>query len=201
MPPRSQGGIQLGPAKRICAVTQCQACGKYVLAIATQQPHQTSPGQPSREPFVYEEHYPIGSPNDSIGEGIPPEIGDDFKEALRCRFVDAYKATVTMCRRALEGSCDEQKAAGGSLEEKIDSLAKSGIITISLKEWAHRIRLTGNRGAHVPSNCKQASDSPDQKRADAIIEFTRQYLEHVYTMPSKIKQFDGLSENNAQAAP
>lgn len=200
-PPKSPAGINLSPAKRICAVTQCQACSKYVLAVVTQQPHPTSPGQHSQQPFIYDAHYPVGSPNDAIGEGIPDEIGEDFKEALRCRFVNAYKATVTMCRRALEGSCEDKKAQGESLEDKIDSLAESRIITNDLKEWAHRIRLSGNRGAHVPINGKQVSNSPNDRRADAVIEFTRQFLEYLYTMPSKIKKFDELSENNAQAAP
>lgn len=183
------GPLNASAAKRFAAVTQCQGCRKFVLAVVT----RAAAPQPGNQPtgsFVYEAHHPMGKPDDSIGEGIPVEIGEDFKEALRCRWVNAYKATVAMCRRSLEGSCYGLKADGDTLEEQIDDLAKKGIITASLKEWARRIRLTGNRGAHAPDNEKQLQETPTEKHADAILEFTRQYFENVYTMPFKVKAFD-----------
>ena len=53
-----------------------------------------------------------------------------------------------MCRRALEASCEHLEAKGKTLEDKIDSLEEMGEITTYLKDMAHKIRLTGNRGAH-----------------------------------------------------
>jgi Domain of unknown function (DUF4145) len=174
---------------RLAAVTQCQGCKGLILAVVTRKPHPISPSSHTTEPFVYVAHYPMGKPDDSIEEGIPEEIGEDFKEALRCTFVNAYKAAVCMCGRALEAACDDLKANGSTLEDKIDDLAKKGQISIPLKDLAHQIRLTRNRGAHAPKDEKQAANNPTKDHADALIAFTRQFFQHVYTMPAKLKVF------------
>ena len=131
---------------RYAAATQCQGCKKFVLAVVTRRPNPQNLNQLSHEPIVYEAHYPLGKPDDSIDEGIPEEIGNDFKEALRCMFVDAFKATVCMCGRALESACSDLKAEGKTLEDKIDDLENKRLISLPLKDLAHRIRLTRNRG-------------------------------------------------------
>jgi hypothetical protein len=192
VPPKQPGGNRYpenSPSERFAAVTQCQGCKKYVLAVVTRRAHPTSLGQPSMEPFAYEAHYPMGKPDDSIDDGVPEDIADDFKEALRCMFVDAYKATVCMCGRALESACSDLRASGNTLEEKIDNLEKMRIISLPLKEMAHRIRLTRNRGAHAPKNEQQATERPTKEHAEALIAFTRQFFLHVYTMPAKLKKF------------
>jgi Domain of unknown function (DUF4145) len=179
VPPVQPGGTRYPlnwQSERMAAVTQCQGCKKYVLAVVTRAAAQNQSSQPSAQPFVYEAHYPMGKPDDSIDEGIPGEIGDDFKEALRCMFVDAYKAAVCMCGRALEGACSDLQAEGDTLEEKIDSLETKRIISEPLKEMAHHIRLTRNRGAHIPKNSQQLAEQPVKEHAEALIAFTRQFF-------------------------
>src|ERR1039457_2013540 len=95
------------------AVMQCQGCLKYILGcvyrILANHLH------------VYREHFPLGKPKDDVAPEIPEDIAADFREALRCRWVDAYNATGEMCRRALESSCNQQTAPPGKkLVEKID---------------------------------------------------------------------------------
>ncbi len=172
----------------IAAITRCPGCRKFVLAVVWRDTGAHT-GQPSTQKFSYKAHYPIGLPDDSIEDGIPREIGEDFKEALRCRFVNAFKAVTCMCGRALEASCAEQRATGRTLQDKIDSLAEKGVITNSLKNMAHRIRITRNRGAHIPEDQEEELQTPGKEEADALIEFTREYFHHVYTMPFKEKKF------------
>ncbi len=161
---------------RMAEVAKCIACNDYILAIARYEQYTSSTGY-----FVYDAHYPLGKPNDAVAEEIPPSIKPDFKEALRCRFVDAYNATVEMCRRALEASCEEQGAAAKLvLNDKIDWVHDQGKITTPLKDMAHTIKLGGNRGAHPSDKTLTKED------ADAVIEFTREYFHHVYVMPAKM---------------
>lgn len=174
---------------RYAAATQCQGCKKFVLAVVTRRPNPQNLNQLSHEPIVYEAHYPLGKPDDSIDEGIPEEIGNDFKEALRCMFVDAFKATVCMCGRALESACSDLKAEGKTLEDKIDDLENKRLISLPLKDLAHRIRLTRNRGAHAPKNEEQAAEAPTKEHAEALIAFSREFFRHVYTMRAKLKKF------------
>ncbi len=194
------------PIMRGVVVTQCQGCKKFVLAVATMTQGSSR--------YVYEEHYPLGTPDDSVAEEIPVNIATDFKEALRCLFVNAYNATAEMCRRAVEASCIEQGApkTAGTLEEKIDWLASKGIITPFMAEVAHKIRLGGNRGAHPPDEPPAQEsfeaelvialtpaelDQPlvddnaiTKAHAEAIVKFTREYFQDVYVVPKELKKYD-----------
>jgi hypothetical protein len=139
---------------------------------------------------VYAQHYPIGKPNDDVAREIPSHIGADFKEALRCRFVDAYNATVEMCRRAVQASCHNLGAPDEKLVKQIDWLASQGLITSPLKDMAHRVRLGGNLGAHPPEDPSDPSEiAINEEYADAVIAFTRDFFHHVYVMPERLKKY------------
>jgi len=161
---------------------QCQGCLQYILGCAV---------QPQRGgPPVYAQHYPIGKPNDDVAREIPSHIGADFKEALRCRFVDAYNATVEMCRRAVQASCHNLGAPDEKLVKQIDWLASQGLITSPLKDMAHRVRLGGNLGAHPPEDPSDPSEiAINEEYADAVIAFTRDFFHHVYVMPERLKKY------------
>jgi Domain of unknown function (DUF4145) len=156
---------------------QCQGCLEYILAIIRFNQYTGS--------FNYVEHYPLGKPDDNVATEIPDTIKPDFKEALRCRFVNAYNATVEMCRRALEASCIQQGASSDLvLAKMIDWVHAQGKITTPLKDMAHKIKLGGNRGAHPSSKILTKED------ADAVIEFTWEYFHHVYVMPALMARHD-----------
>jgi hypothetical protein len=172
---------------------QCQGCNKHILGIA----YFDQMG------LRYEDHYPLGKPNDKMSTDIPKAIGADFSEALRCRWVDAYNATVEMCRRAIESSCIDKLGAEANkytdIKQMIDALADKGIITATLKDVAHKIRLGGNRGAHSPKDPAESPIDPDA--ADAVVEFCRHYFDHVYVVPAKLAKFDFSKGKNANAPP
>jgi Domain of unknown function (DUF4145) len=189
--------VHVDQSQRWIAVMQCQGCAKYILAIAQHAPNQGT--------LQYQEHYPLGKPDDTVAPEIPTHIQPDFQEALRCRFVDAYNATAEMCRRAIEASCIDLKAPRNLkvLEDKIDWLEQHRIITPFLRDVAHKIRLGGNRAAHPPEDGpvnlaavaeNEAEDGPIQiitkEHADAIIQFTREFFHHVYVVPKQLDKYD-----------
>jgi hypothetical protein len=149
----------------------------------------------------YLTHYPPRDARDEVAAEIPNTISPDFREALRWRFVKAYNATGEMCRRALEGSCNEKGApAGKKLVEKIDWLADQGIITKPLKEVAHKIRLGGNYGAHAPED-PLGAEPMTAEHADALIEFTKDYLQHVYVIPKRLDKYDFSKKGMTKTTP
>jgi hypothetical protein len=168
----------------VWGVLQCQGCGKYICG-AVHKPQQNSSDS------TYSEHYPLGKPKDDVADEIPKTIAADFKEALRCRWVDAYNATVEMCRRAVQASCIDKKGPyDEKLVKQIDWLAAQGIITTPLKDMAHRVRLGGNLGAHPPEDPEdETTIIIGAEYADAVIEFTRDFFQHVYVMPECLKKF------------
>ena len=111
-------------------------------------------------------------------------VAEDFSEALRCHWIKSYRASVVMCRRAIQSSAIALKAKGDRLIDQIDDLFKSGKITESLKDFAHEVRLTGNDGAHPD---KDGLNDVTERDSIDIIEFTQEYLHHLYVMPAKLK--------------
>jgi hypothetical protein len=161
--------------RMICNAVQREACKGFGVVLGYRQIPQY--------PFTFRAFYPIGQPNDKVDEAIPAKIADDFREALRCRWIEAYKATVTMCRRSIQSSCLDQKVDSKRLVAQIDELASKGMITEPLRQFAHAVRLEGNDGAHPDPD---GLENVTPKDADDIIEFTREYLHHVYVMPAKL---------------
>ena len=162
--------------QRVISAAQCESCKKFILVVA----HRNSHNQQCALDYVF----PLGKPNDGVDTNVPKEIAADFSEALRCHFIKSYKASVVMCRRAIQSSAIELKAKGGRLIDQIDDLFSSGKITEALKEFAHEVRLTGNDGAHPD---KDGLANVGEKDSNDIIDFTREYLHHVYVMPAKLK--------------
>jgi len=187
--------FQVNNVEHLVAVARCVACHEFILAMIK---HGWD-GETNR--WLYLLHYPLGKPNDSVSTAVPEAIRLDFQEALRCQWVKAYNATAEMCRRAVESTCLDLGAPYDKvLEVMIDWLEEKRKITPALKDVAHKIRLSGNRGAHpVPDTSKPGTAvviaagpilkiEPDH--AEAIVSFTRHLLEHVYIIPQKLPQFD-----------
>jgi hypothetical protein len=156
---------------------RCSGCLKYILGIVLKQ---------AAGPWHYRGHYPLGSPKTDISHDIPDPIRSDFIEAIKCRWVGADKAAVTMCRRAIESACENLGAkAKENIRAKIDELFKAGTITGPLQQMAHRVRLEARVAAHPQED---GLDSISDEDADAIIEFTQEFFDHVYVMPAKLKR-------------
>jgi hypothetical protein len=170
-----------GLPRRVVGVLRCNACNEYILGILRMEPDRIRPGT---KVSVYEAHYPMGKPPQMIPRFVPEQIIDDFNEALRCEWVKAYKSTVLMCRRALQVSCDMEKAVGRDLFSQIDDLAQNQRITKPLKRMAHRIRLLGKKGAHADYSDIDATITA--KDADDAITFMEHYLQHVYVLPGRM---------------
>lgn len=187
-----------GHAQKGVSAAKCQSCKQFVLVVGI----RSSQGIP----FILEAVYPLGKPKDEVDATVPPIIAADFSEALRCQWIQAHKGCVVMCRRAVQASALKLGAPKkNKLDHQIDWLFEQGKITEALKDFAHEVRLTGNIGAHPDKNSGQQSEASvvqvqqddgvetdnledvTPKDADDIVEFTREYLHHVYVMPAKLK--------------
>jgi hypothetical protein len=188
---------------RLTAPARCIGCRKCILAIIK------LPYGVVRE-WVYEAHYPLGSPNDDVAEEIPNGIREDFQEAIRCLWVNAYNATAEMCRRALESACLKLGAPKHKvLQIMIDHLAEKGEITPYLQGAAHKIRLGGDRGAHPPEDIhddKVVTDKDDdegpveslrEEHAKFIVEYTREFFHHIFVGPARLDSYDFSKKGTA----
>jgi hypothetical protein len=165
--------------QKLVSAAQCESCKGYVLVIGNRQ----SQNHPSQLETVY----PLGKPNDTVAnevQQVAKGVAEDFAEALRCQWIKAYKACVVMCARAIQGSAIALGAKKKVLTDQIDELFSRGKITEALKDFAHEVRVTRNIGAHPD---KDGLEDVTEQDAKDIVEFTREYLHHVYVMPAKLK--------------
>jgi hypothetical protein len=193
------------------AVLECQGCRGLILGIAYRS---------GTNNWLYGTHYPLGKPDDSVASEVMvanPTIASDFSEALRCLWVDSYKAAVAMCRRSVEATCKHFGAAGRTLEKKIDNLEAQGKITKSLKEMAHAVRLSGNKSLHgknelvkngntateTAEDCVLSMDDLDlfgRDEAEAMIAFTKELFHHVFVMPALLEKYRPKPKGEASEA-
>lgn len=143
-------------------IGECNNCGNVVLA-------SESSGK------VYPN--PMPSPT-------PTAIAEDSREALieakNCFTVQAWNATVAMCRRAIQAAAIEKGApTGGSIVGQIDFLLSQGYITKGLHDTATVVRWTGNHGAH-PDDVKLT-----QTDAEQTLHLTEEILRLLYEVPAR----------------
>jgi len=146
----------------------CDQCDRLILLVINDK-NQITDQYPKRIP--------------KLDPSIPQDVANDYVEAIKCIDINANKASVAMCRRALQASLIQKGAKKEKLVEQIDELFNKGIITEDIKDWAHEIRLTGNIGAHPDQDGLKDVTSQD---AEELIRFIEEYLNYVYIMPAKV---------------
>ena len=114
---------------------------------------------------------------------VPSSVAEDYVEAIKCFDICANRASVVMCRRALQSSVIEKGAKKDRLVNQIDELYDSQIITKDIRDWAHEIRLTGNIGAHPDED---GLEDVTPENAEELLKFMEEYLNYVYIMPAKV---------------
>jgi hypothetical protein len=159
------------------AIMQCSGCLNFILGCVNRTGNTV---------WTYHSHFPLGKPDDSVAPEVPANVAADFQEALKCRWLDCFKAALIMCRRSIETSCVDLKAKDGGLVAMIEDLATKGVITTPLKDMAHQVRLQGNIGAHAGDD--DTLIGLNGPTVDAVISFAREYFHHVYVMPDKLKK-------------
>ena len=134
--------------------------------------------------------YPIPSLDPSqLNEAIPESIREDYAEAKRCSYAEAYKGAVVMFRRTVEAvACDklgdrakDNKGRTQKLHRLIDRLHEAGFITKDMQESAHEIRYFGNYGAHIQDD---GLDLVSSEEVEDVREVTWQLLYTIYVAPN-----------------
>lgn len=113
---------------------------------------------------------------------IPEELRKSYGEAKRVQQISPTAFTV-LIRRAMEFLCDDQKAEGKNLNEKLSSLASKNIIPKTLAEMTTVLRILGNISAHASTITIDYSD------VSIIDDFFNAILEYVYIAPYKLTTY------------
>ena len=160
-----QGPNNIGWRDHVHKIWKCNNCGGIIYAQVRTEPHdlQLYPSVRSEAPDEY-----------------PPEVRDNFGEALRSLNGNNPKAAVIMARSALQAAMREQGAKGKTLKDEIDDLAN---IPTPLKDWAHELRDGGNLVAHPESG-----KTVETQDADELIALAESIFEYLYVVPNEVER-------------
>lgn len=118
-----------------------------------------------------------------LGMSVPRTMRTAYSEAQICFRAKAFTASAIMCRKVLEGLCNEHGITERGLAASLKKLRENGIIESRLFEWAEELRTLGNEAAHGVNASISKQDAND------IIEFTEALVEYVFTYRDKFEEF------------
>ena len=120
-----------------------------------------------------------------------PEDSENWPEKLRTVFREVQEDAalkrdaariVGTCRSVLEvalSSLGYGKSQGKNLSDRIDAARSDGLLTESMKQWAHKTRMDGNDALH------ELNATLDE--AVELVNFIRTFLEVSFDLPERIK--------------
>lgn len=113
---------------------------------------------------------------------LPERVAKTFKEG--CEIINqSPTGACSLFRKALEIGLKDlsPEIEAWKLEKRIDKMAAEHLITPSIQEWAHQLRLDGNEALHE-------SEDPTINDARQMENLTRFVLMYIYTLPGQIAE-------------
>ena len=120
---------------------------------------------------------------------LPDTVRECIEEAIKCHAQGCYRATALMVRKTLEELCQDRKALGANLFERIESLRKQIIISQDLIDGAHELRFLGNDAAHVEAREFQ---NVGRDETDVAIDLAKELLRATYHTASLVDRMRSL---------
>lgn len=113
--------------------------------------------------------------------GLPSQVQQAYEIALKVRIIDA-NAYAVLLGRILEMICEDRKAMGKDLYNKLNDLATRGEIPIKLVGVADSLRQLRNFGAHASLGKLTHEEIP------ILDDLCRAILEYVYNAPYLVEK-------------
>lgn len=110
---------------------------------------------------------------------LPNSIRTVFQESLYALIADCKILAGAGFRAVIEAICLDREIKGRTLENKINNLAKDGLITKKECERLHSIRFLGNDSIHEIK-------VPEQKQLIAVLNIVEHILKNIYLIDFEI---------------
>jgi hypothetical protein len=110
-------------------------------------------------------------------DNLPPKLQETLKEAIACHGAGAYRAAAMMVRRLLEEICEDNKATGPNLHQRLASLKSVVVLPQPLFDAMNELKALGNDAAHVEA---KEYDNIGSAEAEDSIELAKETLKALY---------------------
>jgi hypothetical protein len=172
--------------KTVAANARCAGCGKSVCLWIIEPVPQSSASKKGAQCIAI---YPGTQTTRAPIEGsdlIPDELRDAYKEVVQVYNAGVWAATLTLCRRTLEGIVLHlNKQSGGgkqSLAQMLRELPQQIDLGKPITSLADSVRLGGNIGAHYTET------HPSRRLATTMLDLLEYLLEYFFTIPKLIEK-------------
>lgn len=118
-------------------------------------------------------------------DGLPPAVEQEYQAAEQVSHISA-NAYAVLLGRVLDVVCDDRKANGKTLHERLSDLANRHEIPKILADIAHQLRQLRNVGAHADLGTLTEDEVP------VLAALCRAVLEYVYLAPRLVDQVEKL---------
>jgi hypothetical protein len=125
-------------------------------------------------------------------KSIPDRIVKTFSEALSCHAENLHVAAAIMIRRTLEELCEDKKATGINLKDRIGALQSVVVLPKELFVALDDLRLLGNDAAHLEA---KTYDSIGPDEIEVAIALTKEVLKAVYQLDSLVSRLRTLKKS------
>jgi len=149
-------------------LVRCPACERVMLRHSN-----VGPWDDPEADVVKHILYPK-EPN--VIRGLPEEVRKAYEAALKVRSIDT-NAFAVLLGRVLDKICEDRKAKGESLSQRLSDLAQRGEIPSRLAEMAKSLKELRNVGAHANLGELTAKEIP------FLDDLCKAILEYVYSGP------------------
>jgi hypothetical protein len=156
---------------RVWQVYNCSKCGCLVTAYRN-----------NLSPFVMD-FFPKFETAD---ESLPAKPKRFLNEAIQS--ISLPTGAILLCAASIDSMLKDKGYSEGSLYKRIETAAEDHLITASMAEWAHQVRLDANDQRHADEDAELPTID-DAKRA---ISFAKAFAEYLYVLPAKVAK--GISE-------
>lgn len=120
---------------------------------------------------------------------IPSSIRKSFEEAIDCFSYKNFRAAAVMIRRTVDQICQDKKAEGRDLYDRIEQLKTRIILPPEFFSGMHNLRMLGNDAAHTEA---KIFEEIGEDEINISISFTKQIIEAVYQYDELLKKLEEL---------
>jgi hypothetical protein len=115
---------------------------------------------------------------EKIGEGVPPQVDEAYRQARVCLALECPDASIAMCRASLDRMSKDKEAEGNTLKARLEDLVEKGILKSSVVTESVNVREFGNVALH-----DLLAEEINIEDAEIICEFTKGILYDIYVTP------------------
>jgi Domain of unknown function (DUF4145) len=154
------------------SVTYAEAVGVPEQQSAGQIPQMTGWGRV----------WPAGGARTPVPSEVPSEIAKDYTEAAAVEPI-SRAAAAALARRCLDHVLLSFSFSSGNLDERIEKFAAAGMVSSTVQNRLHQVRVVGNYGAHPNKHGLEVEDG----ETEALLEVLADLFDEMYAKPARNK--------------